>query len=136
MFDIAFLEYLYLDKIRLNEELAMGLFALSERYVFDKLKKDCERYLIKSLGLDNCSKIFEAAYFYEDPSLMKKTLTFFQANLKRILQRKDFEDLPRLTYIYIKKIQWNEKIILDPSFAEFMNNQASLAMYQVDWRKK
>jgi len=106
----------------LNEELAMGLFGFSEKYMIDELKVSCENYLTSILSLKNCFKIFETACFYEADSLKKRALQLFRDHLKEITESKDFEDLPKETYVYMKRIQWNDKIVLDPSFDEFMKS--------------
>ncbi len=106
----------------LNEELARGLFGFSEKYMIEELRVSCEKYLLNVLSLKNCFKIFETACFHEADLLKKKALQFFRDHLKEITERKDFEDLPKETYIYIKRIQWNEKIILDPSFHKYIKS--------------
>ncbi len=106
----------------LNEELALGLIGFSEKYMINDLKVHCENHLASVLTLENCIKIFETACIHEADSLKKKTLRFFQANIKEIAQRKDLEDLPKETYLCIKRCQWNDKIIFDPVFNEFVYN--------------
>jgi len=121
-FYTGFLQYVYLGQAILNEELAVGLFGFSEKYMIDELKVSCENYLTSILSLKNCFKIFETACLHEVDSLKKKTLQFFRDHLKEITESKVFEDLPKETYIYIKRIQWNDKIVLDPSFDQFIKN--------------
>ena len=116
----AFLEYVYLGQTVLNEELALNLLDLAEKYIIADLKAACESCLQKVLTLDNCVKIFEAAYLYDALSLKKWTLFFFQINIKKIMERKDFEDLPKMSYLHILKIQWNEKVVLGSSLTELI----------------
>ncbi len=106
----------------LSEELAIGLFEFSEKYMIDELKSTCENYLKGILTLNNCFKIYETADYYEADSLKKKTLLFFQKHIKEIKERKDLEDFPKSTYIFLKRMIWNEKIIFDPEFAQLIND--------------
>jgi len=49
-------------------------------------------------------------------------MLLLQANFKEMTRREDFEDLPKSTYAFLKRIQWNEGIVFDSSFAEFMKS--------------
>jgi len=116
----AFLEYVYLGQTVMNEELALNMLDLAEKYLIDDLKAACESCLQKLLTLDNCFKIFETAYFYDAMSLKKWTLFFFQMNLKKIMEQKDFESLPKMTYLHVLRIYWNEKTVLGPPLSELI----------------
>jgi len=78
----------------------------------DELKKACESFLGGTLTIDNCFKLFELAYLYDAPLLKKEVLLFFSKNLKRIIERKDFEDLPKWSYVHIKRLQWDQNKII------------------------
>jgi len=106
----GFLTYVYLSTIVVDEELAIGLFEFSERYMIDEVKEACEDYLKEVLTVDNCSRIFEMACLHGAESLKNKTLGFFKANLRWITQRNDFEDLPKMSYVCLKKMQWEHQI--------------------------
>ncbi len=97
--------------IIVNDELAADFYELTERYMLDEVKEPCEDFLGSILTLDNCFKIFEIAYLYEIVSLKQKALILFQFNLEQILKRKDFEDLPKWSYLHIKRMQWEMKEI-------------------------
>jgi len=110
----------------MDNELALGLYELSEKYMIDELKKDCEDHLAENLTFDVCLEIAEKACFYDfyqAPSVRKKVLRLLEANLESILKRKDFEDLPKLIYVDIKRIQWNQRMIFDPFLLEFMKEE-------------
>jgi len=94
-----------------DEELVMDFFELSERYMIDELKAVCDGFLGSTLTLDNCIKLFEVTEIYDAPLLKKEALLFFKRNLKKITERKDFEDLPKSSYIQIKRIQWESQEI-------------------------
>jgi len=116
----AFLEYVYLGKTVMNEELALSLLDLSEKYMISDLKAACESCLQKLLTLDNCIKMFETAYFYDAVSLKKWTLFFFQMNLKNLMGREDFEDLPKMSYLHILKINWNQSTDICPPLSQLV----------------
>ena len=113
---------MYLGQPVLNEELAINLLEFAERYLIDELKMSCENYLASILTVNNCLRIFETAGFYEATSLKKKVVLFLVSHLKEITEGKDFENLPKETYVFLKRIQWNEKLIFDNSFAESMDS--------------
>ena len=123
IFSKAFLEYVYLGKATLNEELALGLFEFSEKYMIDELKSNCEDFLQGALTVNNCFRIFEkASSLNEADSLKKKIMLFFQANIKEVSQSKNFENLTKETYINLRRMLWNDNIIFDLSFAKYMKN--------------
>ncbi len=104
----------------MNEELALSLFEFSERYVISDLRRLCEKYISKNLRWDNSFKIYETACFYESDALIYSTLIFFQRNIQALVQREGFEDLPKSTYLLLKRIQWNDQFVFDSSFVEEM----------------
>jgi len=116
----AFLEYVYLGKTVMNEELALSLLDLSEKYMISDLKAACESCLQKVLTLDNCIKFFETACLYDAASLKKWTLFFFQMNIKKIMERKDFEDLPRMSYLNLMRIHWNQTMKNCPPLSQLL----------------
>ncbi len=97
--------------LTVNEELAIDFYVLSERYMIDELKEECGNYLKDILTLDNCFKIFEVAYLYDVAFLKQKILLLFRENLEEITKRKDFENIPKLSYIEIKRMQLDEQKI-------------------------
>jgi len=116
----AFLEFLYLGKTGLNETLAVDLLGLADKYVLDDLRTFCENYLQMILNLENCVKTFETACAYELTSLKTWILSFFQKNLKKLIERKDFEEIPKTSYIQLLKMYWEENEILGPPISKLM----------------
>ena len=107
---IVFLRYVYLGKLHLDKEVALGLFEFAERYMIHDLNFDFEKYFEDILAPNNCFEIFERAYLYEMLSLKKKVLILFNVHLEEISERKDFEGLPKWSYIHLKRIQWQKHI--------------------------
>ena len=125
---------MYRGEVILNEELALSLFEFSEKYLFEELRVSCEKYISRNLRWDNCFKIYEIACFYEADSLKKKALFFLEAHIGEITASKAFEDLPKSTYILLKRMQWNDKMIFDPSFAQLMNGYRQSGSESSGWR--
>lgn len=119
----AFLEYVYLGKTTLNEDLALNLMDFSEKYIIEDLKIACENCLHNYLTVDNCVKIFETACLYDAPSLKQKTIFFFQINYKKILEKYKLENLPKMTHRCLLKIYWKYNPILGPSVSELILNK-------------
>ena len=120
----AFLEYVYLGQTVLNEEMALNLMDLSERYIIGDLKAFCANCLHNYLSVDNCVRIFESACLYDAPSLKQKTLFFFQINCKRILEKHNLQDLPKMSHVYLWKIYSKYNPILGPPLSDLVVNQA------------
>jgi len=116
----AFLEYVYLGETVMNEELALDLLDLGEQYMIDDLKEACANCLPKVLRYESCIKIFEAACLYGLEPLKKQTLSFFQMNIDRLVERKDFGDLPRASYLHLLKIYWNKNPLLGPPLSKLL----------------
>jgi len=114
----AFLEFLYLGKTGLNETLAVDLLGLADKYVLDDLRTFCENYLQKVLTLENCVRIFETACSYELTSLKELILSLFQKNLKKIMERTDFDEIPKISSIQVLKMYWEENSILGPPISK------------------
>jgi len=119
----AFLEYVYLGKTVMNEEIALNLVDLAEKYIIEDLKVACENSLPLYLTVDNCAKIFETACLYGLSVLKEKTLFFFQLNSKEILAKHSLVDTPRLSYLYISKVDWKCNPILGPALPELVVNK-------------
>ncbi len=102
---LAFLMYVYQGKVDLSEEFVADLYEFSERYMLDELKETCENYLGSNLTIDNCFKVFELAN-RESGFLRHNVMVFFRLNLQKILERKDLDDLPKSSCIFIKRMEW------------------------------
>jgi len=108
----GFLTYVYLSTIVVDEELAFRLFEFSERYMIGEVKEACEDYLKKIITVDNCSRVFEIACLHDAEALKNKALVFFKTNLRRISQRRDFEDLPKMSYVCLKRMLWEQEDLM------------------------
>ena len=119
----AFLEYVYLGQTVLNEDTALNLMDLSERYIIGDLKAFCENCLHNYLSIENCVRIFESACLYDTPSLKQKTIFFFQINYKRILEKYNLPDLPKMSHLYLLKIYSKYNPILGPALPDLIINK-------------
>ncbi len=119
----AFLEYVYLGQTVLNEDIALNLMDLSERYIIGDLKAFCENCLHNYLSIENCVRVFESACLYDAPSLKQKTIFFFQINYKKILEKHHLPDLPRMSHLYLLKIDSKYNPILGPTLSDLIVNK-------------
>ncbi len=84
------------------------------------MKLACEEFLQCVLSLDNCVKIFEMADLYDAVILKKWTLLFFKNHIDKIMERRDFENVPKMIYILLYKIKWDEKVVIGPPLSELI----------------
>jgi len=116
----GFLEFLYLGKTVLNETSAIDMLDLADKYLLDDLKTFCENYLQLNTTVENCIKTFETACNYELPTLKKWMLSFFQKNVRKLVERKDFEETPKASYLVLLKMHWEENEILGPPISKLL----------------
>lgn len=90
------LKYLYTGRMSLAEmriEEIMDCLNLTDQYGFDELKSAIAIYLSKTLSLENCWTIFEAAQTFHLKVLTDKSMTFIEKNLKDLLISSGFRTL-------------------------------------------
>jgi len=78
------LEYLYCGKIPKDENLAIGLFEVSEMYLLPDLRNKCEYFLIQSLSLENTTEIILLAQKYGADKLKIAGLQFLNVNRHKL----------------------------------------------------
>ena len=115
----AFLEYVYLETIVMNEDLALNLFDFSERYIIDDLKKACENCLCLNLTIGNFLRFYEAACLYDSPYLREKIMTFIERSLEKVLEKYSLQDLP-IECLSILKTHFTDNPILGPSISQLI----------------
>jgi len=116
----AFLEYLYVYKTELNEDLVLDVLDFADKYVVKDLKNYCENYFIRILASENCFKFFEIACLYNATYLKERLLYHFKKELKEIIEKKDIYNLPINSYRYILDMHWKDKVILGPPFSKLI----------------
>ena len=67
------LRYIYTGRIPTSrmEEIACGLMAAADKYLLEKLKQDCENYLMNKISTENCVEYFSLADRHSAEDLKK-----------------------------------------------------------------
>ena len=95
---IALLEFIYSNKVELNETLALDLLNAADKYLMKDLKYLCEEFLSQNLSLRNIVNLAQIAEA-EDLSMLRKAITkFVPKYLQRILENKHLYKLPDSFY--------------------------------------
>jgi len=87
------LKFLYSDHIDLDENLALELIHLADKYSVPDLKKLCEQCLSICLDIENYVKIAQLAELLDTTSLREATVAFIAKNVKKLKERSDFDGI-------------------------------------------
>ena len=80
-----FLRFLYLDRVEnLDEDLAMDLFVLADKYLVDYLKGQCEVFLSGSVIAENVCQLLAFAEQYSAVALKKISIDYINKNYREI----------------------------------------------------
>lgn len=78
MLSLAILEYIYCNKVTLNEDLALKVAELSDKYMMAELTKLCDNYLAQqSITIYNVSVKKKKALQLNLPQLEASVVKFF-----------------------------------------------------------
>lgn len=91
----AFLEFLYSDHIKLDPRLAEELLTQADKYSVPALKELCEEYLSRQLKPENYVKLANLSELVGANQLRKATKNYIAKNIKKLKQRKDFDQISR-----------------------------------------
>ena len=92
---LGILEYIYSDKLELNEELAMDLLGISDQYLLKDLRKACEEYLVGCLRVEILAKRIEEAEIFGAGILKEGILEFIVENLEEVDQYSERDEIPK-----------------------------------------
>jgi hypothetical protein len=81
---LYFMLFLYCDCLTFDVDRALDLLKGSDMFAVDYLKCKLENYLSTKLDVENASKIFKFASFYNYERLKKITLAFINDNYKSV----------------------------------------------------
>ncbi len=90
----AMLEYIYCNKIEMNEDLALELLEPADKFLLSDLRDGCERFLVQCLNLENFVKIFEMTVDFETDILKEGIGEFIEMNSNALKRREDVKALP------------------------------------------
>jgi len=89
------MRFIYFEDFELDQDLALDLLVVSDKYLLPELASKCERFLVESLAQDNIVKVVLETDHLGFENLRKGTLNFAQRNLDSMRIRKDFGELPQ-----------------------------------------
>ena len=72
----SFLEFIYTGKTESLEENAFELLKISDKYQVMILKAKCEKFLLKSLKVENAVEMLVLAHLYSPDDLKSKIMSF------------------------------------------------------------
>jgi len=88
------LEYLYSDHVEIDGPIALELLQQADKYhITGELKNTCEKHLLKSIEPENYVALGKLAESVGATSLRDAVIVFIARNMKKIKQRKDFNDI-------------------------------------------
>ena len=90
----AMLEYIYCNKIEMNEDLALELLEPADKFLLSDLRDACERFLDECLDLENFVKIFKKTADIETNLLKERIEEFISMNSNALKKREDVKALP------------------------------------------
>ena len=86
MFIKELMKFIYCDEVKLEEDNAVELVILADKYFLEDLKLVCEEYLIKTLKMENFAARGKVAEMYEMKLLRKALVDFGVRNMGKIRQ--------------------------------------------------
>ncbi len=92
---LSILEYLYTDKLEVQVESAMELFAAADLFGIPRLQSMCEKELLQSINAENAATIFHAADEHCATLLRSKTLNFILKHFEEVSKSHAFEEMAR-----------------------------------------
>ena len=92
---LAVLEYLYTDRLDIQVESAMELFAIADLFGIPRLQNMCEKKMLESILPENAANIFHAADEHSAILLRKKSLNFILKHFEQVSKSQAFEEMAR-----------------------------------------
>jgi len=90
------LEFIYtggIDTSKMTFEEALTLLSAANRYMLERLKRICERFIIENIRLSNVSYIFQAADLYEAEYLRSAAIYFIANHYQKMI---DIDDVTQI----------------------------------------
>ncbi|KAK7281213.1 hypothetical protein RIF29_08992 [Crotalaria pallida] len=91
----SFVNYLYTAEVCLENQMALGLFILAERYQVNHLKAYCEKFLIAELNEVNAISTYTFAKQHNAKRLLDSTLTWIVDNKEQFVRSEAYVKLKR-----------------------------------------
>ncbi len=101
---LSILEYLYTDKLDIEVESAMELFAAADLFGIPRLQGMCERTILQSIHPENAATIFHAADEHSATMLRSKALNFILKHFEQVSKSQAFEEMARNNVLLVIEI--------------------------------
>ena len=88
------LEFIYVNQVKLNNEVVFELLNLTDQYEITDLKNLCEDFISKNVTITNLSEVAQAAEKFKSTLLKESVLTFITNNVSIIEENRDSLNLP------------------------------------------
>ncbi|RLN86543.1 hypothetical protein BBJ28_00001485 [Nothophytophthora sp. Chile5] len=92
---LALLEYIYVDSINVEAEMALELFAAADLYTLDRLKGLCEIIVQKNICVDNAAALFQSSDDLRSYRLREICLSYMVLNFDMVTKTDGFASLSR-----------------------------------------
>ena len=92
------LEFIYTNRMQLDEDLALDLLEVADKYLLKDLKALCEKFLSENIRLENLESFANLAESLDLSILRKGIIAFVPKNLQMILDSQTLYKLPHAYY--------------------------------------
>ena len=103
--------YIYLDDLRLDQDVVVMVLYASKKYLLPGLTERCIHFLNQNLHVSNATLILDMALLFEEKKLAEKCITLIKINTKDALEVDSFLDVRLDTLDYIlgmDALSWEE----------------------------
>ena len=100
---IALLEYLYTDHVSLDDNLAMELLVVSDKYIIPRLKNLTEQFISQRLSVKNIIDIINIADQHNALYLKECSINFMISNKEIICETQDISKLSKHVLVELVK---------------------------------
>ena len=89
------LEWIYCDSVQnLEEEVALELFQVADKFLVGELKDVCEEYLVKHLRVDNVIDRAILGNLVDSSKLIKAATNLIMKHIDELFEKDDIRRLP------------------------------------------
>ncbi len=97
------MEYIYCDELKLDEDLALELLIVADKYLLGRLKTLCEKYLVHRITVENVIEVINISDLHGAHYLKESALDFMLGNRERIIETQDIAKMSKNLLIELYK---------------------------------
>ncbi|EGC36831.1 hypothetical protein DICPUDRAFT_31241 [Dictyostelium purpureum] len=99
------IEYIYSDSLKEdNIDMILQLIVIADEYLLDSLKSVCEMMLVSEIDFNNIALFLLKSDIYNCKQLKKSSMEFALANVKRLIEDKEFIDVIKESPVLLLEI--------------------------------